>query len=123
MSKASRSFCQLDLAPMLEATASDAWTQAMREHALGCACCALRLGAIERLSARLNVRLETVVPATAGKRRAEPGRLARLVWGPVRRTAALAALGASPPSWRSPPATGSAPGWRSCRARASTTPG
>ena len=92
MSKASRSFCQLDLAPMLEGTASETWTQAMRAHALGCACCALRLGAIDRLSARLNVRLETVA-ATAATRRAQPSRLARMVWGPVRRTAALAAVG------------------------------
>jgi hypothetical protein len=92
MSKASRSFCQLDLAPMLEATASQTWTHAMREHALGCACCALRLGAIDRLSARLNVRLETGA-ATAKTRRAQPTRLARMVWGPVRRTATLAAVG------------------------------
>jgi hypothetical protein len=92
MAKASRSFCQLDLAPLLEATASESWTQAMREHALGCPCCALRLGAIDRLSARLGA-LPGNVGAPVGADRGRSGRLARLVWSPIKRTAALAAAG------------------------------
>lgn len=93
MPKASRSFCQLDLAPLLQ-TASDVWTQALLEHASSCPCCALRLSAIERLNTRLSKPLETILPPTAANsRRARVGRLARLMAGPARRATALAMAG------------------------------
>ena len=53
MPKASRSFCQLDLASLLGETASQNWGQVLREHALDCPGCALRIGAIDRLNAAL----------------------------------------------------------------------
>jgi hypothetical protein len=98
MPNVSRSFCQLDLAPLLETDGAETWSKSLREHALGCACCALRLGALDRLNARLNARLGeprkiTVSTAPAGAHRAQPGRLARMVWGPARRVAAFAAVG------------------------------
>jgi hypothetical protein len=102
MPNASRAFCQLDLAPLLETDGSETWSKSLREHALGCPCCALRLGALDRLNARLNAgpntrpgepRHSRVSPASAGAHRAQPGRLARMVWGPARRVAAFAAFG------------------------------
>jgi hypothetical protein len=92
MAIATRSFCELDLAPMLEANASESWGRAMRDHASRCFCCALRMDAIGRLAARLRPPSEAM-PTPARNRRTRASMISRLVLGPVRRGAAVAAFG------------------------------
>ncbi len=93
MSEAARSFCQLDLTPVLEDTATASWTLALREHTSRCACCALRLGAIERLQVHMRAPLERPTAVmNHSRRRRRSGKLVRVVLGPVERTAALAAM-------------------------------
>jgi hypothetical protein len=87
-----RSFCQLDLAPVLAASASESWTVSLRDHAARCFRCALRLGALERLEVRVRSPLEKVATRAATPRRRRSSKVARFVLGPVQRTAALAAV-------------------------------
>jgi hypothetical protein len=89
-----RSFCALDLTPALSVVLRP-WPATLRDHAARCPCCALRMSALERLAARIDARPEVATTIHAGRsaKRARPSRLMEVVLGPLRRTAAVAALG------------------------------
>jgi hypothetical protein len=89
-----RSFCELDLTPALELVLRP-WPQTLRNHAARCPACALRMDALERLAARIEPQPALAAPMVAerSRKRARSSRLMSAVLAPIRRTAAVAALG------------------------------
>jgi hypothetical protein len=89
-----RSFCELDLTPAL-ALVMRPWPQTLRDHSARCPACALRMSALERLATRIEPPAVLVAPAETARsrKRARTSRLMMAVLAPIRRTAAVAALG------------------------------
>jgi hypothetical protein len=97
MATTARSFCELDLTPALELVMRP-WPSTLCDHAARCPACALRMSALERLAARIEAPPEPAIAivtalAARARKRQRSSRLVQAVLAPIRRTAAVAALG------------------------------